>query len=127
MASYTINDVDEIVVNLTDGTERIYRAKGLEKFRKIMVASPAYGAPKVRSRTTKVEEEDDFDEEEGATPVPGPAAPAQKVASKPVPAPSAGYNSMGLNYAPAKGSAIDIARQMQQQASKTPGVKLEFG
>jgi hypothetical protein len=33
---------------------------------------------------------------------------------------------MGLNYTVAKGSASEIARQMQAQAIKTPGTKLEF-
>ena len=124
MASYNINDVEEIVVTLTDGSEMVYRTKGLEKFRKIMVASPAFGTPKPKAKPkSQLVEEDDDEEDTGETPIPQP-----RVAGKPpVVVPAAGYNSMGLNYAVSKGSPMDIARQMQSQAVKTPGTKLEFG
>ena len=123
MASYTINDVEEIAVILNDGSELVYRTKGLEKFRKIMVASPAFGAPKPKAKPKTQVVEDDDDVEVAEPPVPQP-----RVAGKPaVSAPAAGYNSMGLNYAVAKGTPMEIARQMQSQAVKTPGTKLEFG
>lgn len=126
---FDINDTTEILVRFADGNEIIYKGKGLEKIRRLMVNSPAYGEPKGRGRratTTVVEEySDDSDVE---TPV--LAVATKKKSNKPKKGPSigpGGYHTADLDYAPSgtnKGrSPMDIARDMQRQAEQASGIK----
>lgn len=118
MDSFNINDAKEIVVRLESGDEIIYKGKGLEKFRRLMVASPAYG-----EYQNVVVVEEYSDEEPNIKPQ---RANSKKVSSKkgPTVGPN-GYHTADLDYtSSSKGrSAVDIARDMQRQAEKASGIK----
>jgi len=127
--NFDINDAEEILVRFADGNEIIYKGKGLEKLRRLMATSPAYGEAKDRGRrqtTTVVEEYSSGSDD--ATPVLTVAT--KKKSNKPKKGPSigpGGYHTADLDYAPVgtnKGrSPMDIARDMQRQAEQASGIK----
>lgn len=131
LKDFDINDTTEILVRFADGNEIIYKGKGLEKIRRLMVNSPAYGELKGRGRgatTTVVEEYSDYSDAE-ETPVLAVVA-TKKKSNKPKKGPSigpGGYHTADLDYAPSgtnKGrSPMDIARDMQRQAEQASGIK----
>lgn len=115
--SFNINDVEQIQVSFLDGRpDVIYKNKGLEKIRRLMLTSPALGE--------EVQVIDTFSEEESISPV-----PAKKTTKKPTKkpsVPSGGYETADLQYAPTAGkSAMELAREMQKQAEQNS--KINFG
>lgn len=114
--NFNVNDVEQIQVSFLDGRpDVIYKNKGLEKFRRLMLSSPALGED--------VLVVDTFSDEE---PSPVPSKKATKKPSKKPSVTPGGYATADLQYAPSKGkSAMDIAREMQKQAEQNS--KINFG
>lgn len=131
MAELDINNVEEILVRFADGNEVIYKGKGLEKFRRLVSASPAYGEVKGRRPQAQTLIIDEYsDEEEEEEPIPVKSATKKKGKAKGKAKPSVGpngYHTADLDYAPNvanKGrSPMDIAREMQRQAEQASGIK----
>lgn len=130
MDNFDINNVEEILVRFADGNEVIYKTKGLEKLRRLISASPAYGESKSKAthRTTVIDEyeEEEFEEEEPA-PLRSKSQVSKVKAKKSPSVGPNGYHTADLDYAPAavnKGrSPMDIAREMQRQAEQASGIK----
>lgn len=131
-ADFDINDVEEIFVRFADGREVVYKGRGLEKFRRLVSASPAYGE-EVNVKATTIVIETNSDEDEDAEPEPvvvkKKSTSTKKTAKKksgPKVGPN-GYHQADLNYAPpaaSKGrSPMDMAREMQREAEKSSGMK----
>ncbi len=122
--SFDINNVEEIQVRYADGNEVIYRGNGLEKFRRMVLTSPALGEVEPVSTTIVVDTDDSDVDESNVVPQKKSSKKPSKKASAPAKATSAnGYATADLNYAPAKGmSAMDMAKEMQRQAEKISGI-----
>lgn len=135
MTDFNINNVEEILVRFVDGQEVIYKGKGLEKLRRLVSSSPAYGEVKGRRATqqTTIVDYDDHqeDEDEDDDDLPPTHAQARGKAKKSSPAGPVvgrdGYHVSELDYTPKatnKGrSPMDIARDMQRQAESASGIK----
>lgn len=127
MGDFNVNDVEEILVRFATGDEIIYKEKGLEKLRRLMASSPAYGEAKGKQHQGITVVDDYSDSYEEDTPVKPKKTPSKKVKPKKGPsiAPN-GYHTADLDYSASasKGkSAIDIARDMQRQAEQASGIK----
>jgi hypothetical protein len=123
---FDINDAEEILVRFTNGNEIIYKGKGLEKLRRLMTNSPAYGEQKNRRFVTTIVEDEYSDPED----VPVSNKPMRTKSGKPKKGPSigpGGYHTADLDYSPSSAnktkSPMDIARDMQRQAEQASGIK----
>jgi hypothetical protein len=136
MTSFDVNSVDSIVIKFLSGEEIEYTGRGLEKLRKLMVSSPAYGEA---ARRVVVDDDDEAEEV--------PSRPKQKKSGRsrrdeeaedryPAPRSASGYNVVPLQYSsdardavsagglPSKGrSAMDVASEMRRQAEATSGIR----
>ena len=114
-----INTVEEIQVRYENGEEVIYRGKGLEKLRRMLLESPAYGEIAENVGPTIVDTCASEEEEE--------VKPVKTKKSIKKPATANGYITADLNYAPNAASksksAVDLAREMQRQAEQASGIK----
>ena len=126
--SLNINDVEEILVRFANGDEIIYKGKGLEKFRRLLADSPAYGEVKGRRGQNVLVVDDDYspdDDVETRVPVEKPKTKKGKPKKGPSIGPN-GYHTADLDYSTgaAKGrSPMDLAREMQRQAEQASGIK----
>jgi len=117
---YTIDEISEILVSLTDGRQFIYRDKGILNLKKTLNVPSRQRNNIVVINTVDPEEE--YEEEEEETPPP-PKNKNQKTSDRPQT--SNGYNLIPLNYSAVKGgkSSMDIAKDLQRQAEAATGVK----
>jgi hypothetical protein len=121
-AKMDINEILEIHVKYPEESgldDVIYRGKGLEKFRRLIISSPAYG----ECAGPTVVEECSYDEDRSS--VRSESSKKGKKTKSKVPATANGYIQTDLNYSQAtKGkSAMDLAREMQKQAESAAGFK----
>lgn len=133
MTDFNINNVEEILVRFVDGQEVIYKGKGLEKLRRLVSLSPAYGEIKGRratQQTTIVDYDDPEEDDEEPLSHAQAHAPAKGKTKKSSAGPVVGrdgYHVSELDYTPKaanKGrSPMDIARDMQRQAESASGIK----
>ena len=94
MDGININDVKQIKITFSDDNQVIFKEKGLEHFRRLILKSPAYGS----------------------TVVPVEEAPKKKKKKKDS---SAGYSVVNLEYGSkdsGKGSAVSQGEAMRLQA-----------
>jgi hypothetical protein len=138
--SFDINTVEEIHVKFSLESQLppvIYKGKGLEKFRRLVLSSPQYGA--VNQPVVVDEDSSDRSSEDSSLELPKKSKskkltkpPKTKHASHAshTNRPSAnGYTHANLSYAPAdiiasKGkSAVDLGREMQRQAESAMNMK----
>jgi hypothetical protein len=118
---FDINEIEEIQVRSQEGNEVIYRGKGLEKFRRMMIMSPQYGEtiPEAKTSTKIV---DNYSSEDDHEPSKSKKAPKKEKSAY-------GYLKQDLNYSPSQvsssknKSAVDIAKEMQRQAEEASGIK----
>jgi hypothetical protein len=117
-----INDVDEIHVKFPESSgmkDVIYRGKGLEKFRRLIISSPAYGDSTPHVIDSFSEDEEDTGKKKKTKPKKGKDRKEQATAN--------GYVQTSLDYSGSQAtkgkSAIDLAREMQKQAENAAGFK----
>lgn len=115
-----INDIEEIHVKFSEDSglkDVIYRGKGLEKFRRLVISSPVYG----ESTPHVIDSFSDEEEDVGKKKKSKPKAKGKEQAT------ANGYVQTSLDYSAThatKGkSAIDLAREMQKQAESASGIK----
>ena len=129
---FDINNVADILVRYHDGTQALFRGKGLDKIRKLMKASPPLQAPappRAKPKKVVIEESGSdasvsSEEEE--------APPSSKKKANVAPPVNGGYSTVALDYrgqmatnagGPTKGlSPHDIAKDMQRQATAISGI-----
>jgi len=128
---FDINHIAEILVRYPDGTEVVFRGRGLEKLRKLMKISPPLGAAEPVKKQVVVEEASSGAEESGSEEEVRPAKKSKKKAPKS----TNGYSTVNLDYTGPiaanvdtpgikKGlSPYDLARDMQRQAEATSKIK----
>jgi hypothetical protein len=135
---FDLNAVDEILVKFVDGHEIVFRGRGLEKFRKLMEASPPLrGLVSPKPKQIVIEEESSRSEDEGSGSEEKPRRPTKQKTKKNASKQNGGYNTVSLDYggspvAPNVGgtpgvkkglSPHDIAKEMQRQATAQSGIK----
>lgn len=108
----SFEDVAEILVTLKSGEKCVYRGKGLNKFKRLLVSVP----------TSPLIVEDDEDPQAfPSSQCPGGVCPVKpkKKKTKSVSSPSNyGYKTMDMNYSPAGGSPYQVAQMMKSEAAK---------
>jgi hypothetical protein len=134
---FDLNNVEEVLVKFTNGQEIVFRGRGLEKFRKLVKASPPLQelSPPKPKQPIVVEDASSGSEDaaSGSEEKPKPPRKKKGKASQQ----NGGYNTVSLDYgggpiAPNVGgtpgikkgmSPHDIAKEMQRQATATSGIK----
>lgn len=131
--SFDINTVAEIHVKFSPDTKLhpvIYKGKGLEKFRRLVLSSPQYGT------VTQPVVVDEDSSEDSSLEIPKKSKskkstkpPKTKDASNTNRPSANGYTHANLSYAPTDTtaingkSAVDLGREMQRQVESSMGMK----
>ena len=131
-----VNAIKEVIVKMKNGDRLLYRDKALDKLRKEMIASPAFGATTVSKRGNKiivvdgdVEDEEQFAGMTASAPVlpvstartnssPRSWEGAERTSNMVTDTLSrmAGYKVADFNYKQSDMSPMELARQMQKEA-----------
>jgi hypothetical protein len=129
MANYTIADIQEVLVTLTDGSQFIYKDKGILSLKRTLnlpITRPHREVIVINTEDDPAEEGEalEFEEEEDAPPPKARARGPRRQAQERPPT-SNGYNMLPLSYSAPKGgrTPTDIARELQKEAEATSGVR----
>jgi len=126
-----LQDISQIIVQYTDGSEEVYRGKGIEKLKRKLGASQ----PKLNQRVVIEDDDNDsYTEVEECTgdfcPVPQPRSSKKSTKRmqqdnrstvephQPLSTSSHGgiYHRSGVNYKPTGGNIMEIAKNLSQQS-----------
>jgi hypothetical protein len=152
MSTYTVNDIHEILVTLTDGRQFIYIDKGIQNLKRTLNTPLPPGTTRSKvannikiidtdegsrshrgdsNRKSSNRREENIgsaeEEEEGEDEIfvekSSKDGRARDVTQRP--ATSNGYNVVPLSYTPAKGgqNPMDMAKDLQRQAEASSGVR----
>jgi hypothetical protein len=132
---FDLNEVNEIIVKFKpNDDEMVFKGLGLEKLRKLIQASPPIAR---QSKTIVIDNAGSDSEERSEEEEPQPP-PKKKKGKKSTAAPNGGYSAVSLDYGGPVAATVgtdgtkkglsphDIAKEMQRQATATPGRKFAF-